>query len=248
MGQSIVGSSLGARTLEFHGAHLKNWGMPKAYRKTLRVGHVAQVFRDRGVWWLSLLRALRPHQWSKNLLLAVPMALSFQASKGAVWLRVLIAFGAFSLCASAVYLLNDLLDLESDRAHPTKFRRPLACGELSIGTALLTMPVLAGGALLLAAQLSISFCFAILIYVCLTSAYSLHLKQVALVDVLVLAFLYTWRVYAGSIAIEIQTTPWLLAFSVFFILEPSSGEAGRRAGRTSTTPGGLLAGQGLRPR
>lgn len=164
--------------------------------------------------WSVLKRVLRIHQWAKNLLLFVPMftAHRFNAS---TFVIVLLGAAAFSLCASAVYILNDLIDLESDRRHPTKRARPFASGECSVRDGLKLVPILLAWSAILALWVSYAFAGALLAYFVLTSAYSLKLKSKLLVDVVVLAMLYTGRILAGAIAAGVAVSHWLLAFSIF---------------------------------
>lgn len=163
----------------------------------------------------AYLKALRPHQWLKNVLVFLPMLAAHQLT-GATFLLSLLAFIAFSLVASSVYVLNDLLDLRADRAHPRKCKRPFAAGDIPIshGT------VMAGGALLAGAILSLSlgsgFALTMLVYYLATLAYSVVLKRRAIIDICVLAGLYTLRIVAGGVATGITLSVWLLAFSIFF--------------------------------
>jgi len=166
----------------------------------------------------SFLRALRMHQWAKNLLLFLPLLLSHQINNIDLMLMSLAGFVSFSLCASSVYLLNDLLDLEHDRQHATKRARPFAAGALSLTAGLLAAPILLGLALLVATLLPWHFTVVLLGYYALTLAYSLSLKAIAIVDVLLLACLYTVRIIAGAAAISIVPTFWLLAFSMFIFM------------------------------
>ena len=167
-----------------------------------------------GVW----LKALRIHQWAKNLLLFVPLLTAFSFTDPHRIGLMLSAFLAFSLTASATYMVNDLWDLESDRAHPRKRLRPFASGILPIqhGAAA------AGGLLLvgfaLAHAVSLAFCAMLAVYLVLTTLYSLVLKRRTIIDVLMLALLYTLRILAGSVAIAVSTTSWLLAVSLFAFL------------------------------
>jgi 4-hydroxybenzoate polyprenyltransferase len=165
------------------------------------------------------LRALRPQQWVKNVLIFVPLILSHRIRDSHALLLALFAFADFSLCASAVYLLNDLLDLEADRLHPTKKNRPIAAGKVSIPTALITALIL------LVASLGLSLLSAnrplvqlLALYFLISSAYSYFLKRVAMLDVVTLAGLYTWRIFFGAVATGITISTWLLAFSVFFFM------------------------------
>lgn len=168
----------------------------------------------------DLMRALRPIQWAKNLLLFVPLALTPDQWGDADKHRTLFfAFVAFSLCASAGYILNDLLDRDADRAHPQKSKRPFASGRLPVAAGVASMLVLL--AIAFAAALNISdrsFLSALGIYLAVTAAYSIALKRLLLVDVITLAGLYTLRVIAGAIAVSIEPTSWLLAFSLFIFL------------------------------
>lgn len=160
-------------------------------------------------------RALRVHQWAKNLLVAVPLLTALQAFSTNGWARVAVAFVAFSLVASSVYLTNDLVDLPADRVHPRKRRRPLAAGDVSIPHGLAAAVLLLALGAALALRLGPAFFGALVAYYALTSAYSLALKRRALVDVLVLAGLYTLRIVAGALAVGVPLSLWLLSFSAF---------------------------------
>lgn len=166
----------------------------------------------------AALRSLRAHQWVKNLLVFVPLLMSPEARNFALLWNAFLAFAAFSLCASAVYVLNDLLDLDADRRHPTKRRRPFASGDLPLGAGLLLAPACLGAGLLVAALLPAAFAVVLLLYLVATTAYSFRLKQVPILDVIVLALLYTGRVIAGSAATFLWPSPWILAFSLFFFV------------------------------
>ncbi len=161
-----------------------------------------------------LARALRLHQWAKNVLVFVPVLAAHQAH-GALLLRAFVGFLAFGLCASSVYLLNDLLDLPHDRAHPTKRRRPFASGALDLTWAPGMMAGLLTGALLAASLLPAAFLAMLTAYYASTLAYSFVLKRRAVWDVVTLAGLYTLRIFAGAAATAIPISPWLLAFSLF---------------------------------
>ncbi len=161
-----------------------------------------------------LARAMRLHQWAKNLLVFVPM-LAAHAAGGARLLHAVLAFLAFSLCASSVYLLNDLLDLPHDRAHATKRRRPFASGALPLSWAPGLMAGLAAAVLALSASLPWAFFAMLAIYYVCTLSYSFALKRRAVWDVIMLAGLYTLRIFAGAAATHIPISPWLLAFSLF---------------------------------
>ena len=179
---------------------------------------VSHVFNEPRRHLAALVRTLRPHQWVKNLIIFVPLLTSHQLGNFALLSAAVLAFAAFSLAASAVYVLNDLLDLEADRRHATKRHRPLAAGELEApaGFGLLGGGLLLGG--LLAAQLPAAFAGVLALYLVLTTTYTLRLKQIVLVDVFCLAGLYTLRLVAGHAATGVRYSPWLLAFSMFLFL------------------------------
>lgn len=160
-------------------------------------------------------RALRPHQWMKNVLVFLPMLAGHAFSLEMFWQSIL-AFVSFSLIASSVYLMNDLLDLESDRAHPRKKNRPLAAGVIPIGPASLLMPLLFAAGMGIALTLGWAFAGLILAYYALTIAYSVHLKQRTIIDIWVLSVLYTLRILAGAAATGIVPSIWLMAFAIFF--------------------------------
>ncbi|GAA4770846.1 UbiA family prenyltransferase [Stakelama sediminis] len=167
----------------------------------------------------SAIKAMRPHQWAKNALVIVPAFTSGQFIKPAVLLTAVVAALLMSLIASSIYLLNDLLDMDSDRAHRTKWKRPLAHGDLSIPAALgLSLALagigLTGGWLLGGPALTLW----LLAYMAITTAYSFRLKAVMVGDAIVLASLYTIRLWIGGVAIGVSLSFWLLLFSVFLFL------------------------------
>lgn len=164
------------------------------------------------------LRALRVHQWLKNLLLFVPLLTAFSFTSIGALAETGLAFLSFSLAASATYLLNDLWDLDADRAHPRKRLRPFASARLPI---LHGLAAAAGGlvvAFAMAFAVSRGFALVLAVYVVATTTYSWVLKGYVLIDVVMLSLLYTLRILAGSVAIGIATSSWLLAFSVFMFL------------------------------
>jgi 4-hydroxybenzoate polyprenyltransferase len=165
----------------------------------------------------ALLKALRPRQWLKNLLVCLPM-LAGHRIEPAVIEATLLAFLAFSMCASSAYLLNDALDAQDDRVHPVKHRRPIASGALPLGLALAVSPLLAAAALALCAWFDPLLLLAVGVYFVTTVAYSLRLKSLMMVDIVTLAILYTLRVLGGSAATRIEPSFWLLAFSFFMFL------------------------------
>lgn len=164
----------------------------------------------------ALVKALRPHQWSKNVLVFLPMLAAHDIS---ALPSALAAFVAFCLTASSVYLFNDLVDLQADRAHPRKRARPFASGRLPIALGVVLAPALVGLAVLIALIWTpIAFLASLLAYYIVTFAYSFWLKRKALVDVLTLAGLYTARIVAGAAAAGVGLSPWMLGFSMFLFL------------------------------
>lgn len=163
----------------------------------------------------SAVRAARPHQWAKNLLVLVPLVAAHQVGNAALLVQALLAFAAFSLTASSAYLLNDMIDLEADRLHPRKRHRPFASGRLSIPAGGGMLVAALAGAILLAGGLPAQFQVALAAYFGLTLAYSFFLKRLAMLDVISLAALYTLRIIAGGFAIGAPASFWLLAFAMF---------------------------------
>ena len=179
---------------------------------------IEKEFSKEDVGFAVWLRALRVHQWLKNLLLFVPLLTTFSFTQIGASAIMVVAFIAFSFAASATYLVNDLWDLESDRAHPRKRLRPFASASIPILHGLVVAGSLLVLALALALAISKAFFFVLVLYVVLTSAYSWVLKEYVLIDVIMLSMLYTLRILAGSVAIGVSTSSWLLAFSVFMFL------------------------------
>ncbi len=175
-------------------------------------------FSERPTGFGRWLRAIRVHQWLKNLLLFLPLLLAHKVGDIDLIFRCVLAFAAFSLCASAVYVFNDLMDLEADRAHPTKRRRPFAAGTIPLHKGAALIPLLLIGSAICALNLSWQFSLALVAYAALTTAYSFYLKRIAIVDVLVLAGLYVYRVLCGAIAVQVYISTWMLAFSMFMFL------------------------------
>lgn len=187
-------------------------------RRAAQVATVESVYPPRSASPSRWARMLRLHQWLKNLLLFVPALAAHQiADLQTVW-TLALAFLAFSLSASAVYIANDLLDLSSDRMHPRKRHRPFAAATVPIPQGLAVLAACLLGSLALASAAGVAFTGWLLLYLVLTSAYTLVLKRYVLVDALTLAALYTLRVIAGAAAVAVPLSFWLLAFSVFIFL------------------------------
>lgn len=165
-----------------------------------------------------ILKAMRIHQWVKNLLIFTALVLSHNWFNTNALQSIVYAFFSFSFSASAIYLINDLMDLETDRNHHSKKHRPLASGVLPIQWAIIIVPILLIFSYILACQTNANFIAVLTTYLVLTTAYSLYLKPVALLDVITLTSLYTIRIIAGAVAIDVPISHWLLAFSMFIFL------------------------------
>ena len=163
------------------------------------------------------LRALRPHQWVKNVLVFAPLVAAHE-TRPEFYLPAAWLFAALSACASGTYVLNDLLDLPHDRRHPTKRLRPLAAGIVPVAPAAGLAVVLAAAGLATAFRLSGAVGSCVLFYLAVTVVYSLALKRKLFLDVIALAMLFTLRVLAGGAAAAVPLSPWFLAFSVFVFL------------------------------
>jgi 4-hydroxybenzoate polyprenyltransferase len=178
---------------------------------------VSRKFLDRSRLPFALAKALRLHQWAKNLLVFLPFLLAHSFHAASV-LNAVVAFFCFSLTASATYIFNDLLDLEQDRAHLNKRNRAFAAGDLSVTAGVAISLLLATAALIAAAYLPRTFLAYLLLYLVTTLTYSFALKRIVLVDVVILSSLYTLRMLAGAAATRTLISPWLAAFSVFLFL------------------------------
>lgn len=164
---------------------------------------------------LLYLRPFRFHHWLKNLLVFVPLLAAQRVLEDALWWKATLAFVAFGCCASAGYVLNDLLDLEADRRHPHKRSRAFAGGDLPLSYGFVMIPVLIGLSCLVGLLVSPLFLVLLLTYFALSLTYSLYIRKVVLLDVIVLAGFYTMRIMAGSAAVDIWPSHWLLGFSTF---------------------------------
>lgn len=179
---------------------------------------VVQSIRPGAATLKSYIKAIRLHQWLKNLLVFVPVLAAHKSPLGPESMAALLAFFAFGLCASAVYVINDLLDLPSDRMHARKRNRPFASGVIPIWNGVVMVPILLLGSALLCTKLPVLFALALASYFVLTCLYSFWLKNHVVVDVMMLTSLYTMRIIAGAAATAIVPSFWLLAFSMFVFL------------------------------
>jgi 4-hydroxybenzoate polyprenyltransferase/phosphoserine phosphatase len=231
---SYIGNALPDLTLLQHCKEPMVANPTPGLRGALRKSRITPIrtFDERASPFKSWLKAIRLHQWAKNTLIFVPLLLAHAWGPGLIAAAVL-AFFSFGLCASATYIVNDLLDLEADRQHPRKRLRPFAAGDLSALAGVLVVALFLCASLTLAAfvpravtalspQLSLDdpyrFLIWLAIYLVTTLAYSLRLKRAVLVDVIVLSGLYTIRIVAGSAATGIAVSTWLASFSIFFFL------------------------------
>lgn len=191
-----------------------------------------------GAW----IRLLRVRHWVKNVLVFVALFAAHSWSSAAGWLAATATFFAFCAVCSGVYVLNDLFDLASDRAHPSKCKRPLACGELSLAQAFLVSLVLLVLGIAIAWATAPSVAAIMLIYVAINALYTARFKRVPVVDVFCLAGLYTLRIVAGAAAVKVPLSTWLVAFSVFAFL--SLALLKRAADLARLSPHEMLPGRG----
>ena len=196
-----------------------SFGLPQRHRRRLdRAAVEAEHHGAPGGDFRAYLRALRPHQWSKNLLVFLP-AIADHDFTAATWGAAFLAFAAFCLVASSVYIVNDMLDLAADRAHPRKRARPFASGALPLAHGAIGAGALLVTGLLLATSVGGWKLPALtLAYVGLSTSYSLWLKRKLVIDICALAGLYTLRIVAGGLATGIELSVWFLAFAIFFFL------------------------------
>lgn len=195
----------------------------------------------------AVIKMLRVHQWLKNLLVFAPAVLAHQVLNSRVMAESLLAFFAFCAAASAIYIVNDIIDLPLDRQHATKRNRPFANGTFSIPFGL----VVSGGLMLVAAAICFAlpplFAFVIAVYAVTTTAYSFAIKRMLLVDVLCLAGLYTLRILGGKAAADLPLSFWLIAFSMFFFLSLALVKRYVELQTSKVSERDRIAGRGYRP-
>jgi 4-hydroxybenzoate polyprenyltransferase len=192
-------------------------GANRSCARELRTAGIAvqRVFASTGSVWRARMRCLRAHQWSKNLLVFVPVVLSHQAGNPAALWQGLMAFMALSFAASALYIVNDLLDLQADRMHPNKRRRPLASGSVSVESGVIMAALLLTAAGGLSCVLTPAGRLLLGAYAAASLTYSLKLKRMLFLDVTSLSLLYALRVLYGGATTGIDISVWTLAFSLF---------------------------------
>lgn len=187
-------------------------------RKTQKISDLKFSWNTQKFNFKDYIKAIRAYQWIKNLLIFVPLVTSHSFYSISMIAQATAGFFAFSFVASSGYLINDLFDLNSDRSHPRKRFRPFAAGKLSIIFGLLLSLILLTSGLLIAMQLNSLFLFILLVYFIISFSYSLYFKRIVLYDVFLLALLYSSRVIAGGIVINVSISFWLIAFSTFIFL------------------------------
>jgi 4-hydroxybenzoate polyprenyltransferase/phosphoserine phosphatase len=190
----------------------------KLVKDASQVCEVEKTFEKKPVQRSDWKNALRIHQWLKNLLLLVPFLAAHQLTNPTHWIMLSLGIVSFCLCASSVYITNDLLDINADREHLRKNSRPFAAGRIPLWQGVVAALLLLLASLLLANFVNTNFLICLMIYFVLTCAYSIFLKRIILIDCITLALLYLLRIYAGSLATEIKLSFWILAFSIFLFL------------------------------
>jgi len=185
--------------------------------RTKKISNLQRTWANRRNGFKDFIKAIRVYQWIKNLLIFVPLITSHSFDLKDL-ISAFVGFIAFSMVASSGYLINDLIDLDSDRAHARKCFRPMASGGLSIPVGVLITVILFSTGLAIAALSGLQFLLVVSIYFVLTLAYSLYLKKIAMADVFVLAILYSIRVIAGAVIINVLLSSWLISFSMFLFL------------------------------
>jgi len=208
--------------------------------------HSAELFETPKPTFKTYLKMLRAHQWAKNVLIAVPMVLSHEYFNIGMLAACLLAFVSFSAAASSVYIVNDFFDLALDRKHPTKRKRPFASGLLTIPFGLASVAALLAISAVAAAFLPPLFWAALGGYLVITTAYSLAIKRMLLIDVLTLAGLYTMRILAGAAATGTDVSFWLLAFAIFFFLSLALVKRYVELRQSVLVEGERIAGRGYR--
>jgi 4-hydroxybenzoate polyprenyltransferase len=193
---------------------------------------------------LALIESLRLHQWAKNLLIFVPLVLAGKSGNLDAWTSCLLGFLALSILASSTYIANDLWDREHDRQHWSKCERPLARGDLPISVAGLVVPLGVALSLGIAIAIDRGAIWTLLVYAVLTLAYSLRLKREPIVDVFVLAVLFTLRLVYGIQLAAVPASPWLLVFSMFIFISLSLAKRHTEVGRNGALGRNEVNGRG----
>lgn len=207
---------------------------------------VAHSFERPKVGLRVWIKALRIHQWAKNALIFVPAILAMRIVEPEIFLKLVIALPLLGLMASGTYILNDILDLQADRAHRSKFKRPFASGRVKLWQGFVAAPGLILFGLIGGFIISPAFALTQLLYLVVTLSYSLALKRAALVDTIVLGFLYTLRLIMGAVLAAVALTQWLLVFSMFLFVSLSLAKRHTEVLVKAQSGGGLVANRGYR--
>lgn len=186
-------------------------------KKAYRIASDVKILDAKVDVFKAFIKSLRTHQWLKNILVFVPLLLANRLGMNE-WIQGLMAFMSFSLVASSGYVFNDLLDINSDRKHVSKKKRPFAAGILGIDFGIMMIPTLLLGSILLAIPLGLEYLSVVVLYFGLTLSYSIWIKKFEVADVIVLAGFYSLRLYAGALATNIPVSSWLIAFTTFLFL------------------------------
>ena len=252
--RAVLVARFGEKSFDYVGNEAKDLAVWRSSRRAIVVGNESLIQRVRRIADVersfagtrpslrATIKAIRLHQWIKNVLVFLPALLGHAILQPQVLYRSVLAFIAYGLCASSVYVVNDLFDLDSDRRHPRKRQRAFASGLLPASRGLLYAAVLLAGAVAVAITVGPQFCLVLACYYVLTWAYSIRLKRAAIVDVMTLAALYTLRIIAGSAATGIAASFWLLALSMFAFL--SLGVVKRYTELHDAAAAGRLGGHG----
>lgn len=214
-------------TFDYAGDSISDLSVWQVARQKIHVNPSYQVrkkqsadllIEDRRSLHRTLPSMLRLHHWVKNLLVFSPILLAHRINEASAINQTFIAFTSFSLVASAIYIINDLLDLSADQTHPRKQHRPFAAGDLQLIQGVRLIPILLLGAFLVSSFLPLTFSAALLLYLLITTLYSIKLKNIFIWDLLILTGLYTLRIIAGGAATHTPVSIWMLAFSILFFL------------------------------
>ena len=194
--------------------------MSKQGKKQNDIEHINLIFFNSSVAMqynnLNIYQLLRIHHWSKNLLLLIPVIAAQQRYSPILFAKILAAILCFSLFASSGYVCNDIIDKKFDKNHPLKKNRPIANEAISVKWALIVAGFLLLIASILANVISVALFYLLIFYFCFTLFYSFVGKKFVLIDIMILAILYTTRIYAGGITADIPVSKWLLLFSILF--------------------------------
>jgi 4-hydroxybenzoate polyprenyltransferase/phosphoserine phosphatase len=214
------------------------------HQRVIKCCEVDVVMPSKNSNFFAIMKALRLHQWLKNILLFVPILAAHEVSDVVSLVNVALGFLAFSLTASAVYLVNDLADLDSDRRHPRKRKRPFAAGDIPLYYGVALSPLLLCFGFLIANYVNNGFLLWLLGYLFITTLYTFFLKKLVLIDCLTLAFLYTLRIVAGAAAVEQELSFWLVAFAVFLFLSLAFIKRNAEINAAGVTQNGKINGRG----